>query len=97
MKAKTIDLEFLGQRMALKSKGDPEVADQVVDLVNARLKDAEKRARGLPAHKVALLALLELAEEMVQAKNRATVYQGEVRQKAENIKKFIETLSSPCA
>lgn len=72
-KPQTIELHLLGQKIVLKASGtDPKRAKQIVELVSGRLKDAEKRApRGsLAPHQVCLLALLDLAEDHLLAKEK---------------------------
>jgi cell division protein ZapA (FtsZ GTPase activity inhibitor) len=67
----SVEVRLLGQKIALKSSGgDPELAQEVAALVASRLKEAESRSRGSVPHHVALLALFNLAEEYLAAKQR---------------------------
>lgn len=88
------ELRFAGQRIALKtSQKDPEIADEVLSLVSSRLKKAEGRTRASAPHHIALLALLDLAEEYAAAKRRTQDYQNEVAAKAGEILKQLENPS----
>ena len=70
-KSKTTEVKLLGQRIVLKSsETNPEVIEQVLKLVSLKVSEAEKRSKGAAPHQVALVALLDLAEEYIQAKNR---------------------------
>ena len=70
-KFKTTEVKLLGQRIVLKSsETNPEVIDQVLKLVTMKVAEAEKRSKGAAPHQVALVALLDLAEEYIHAKNR---------------------------
>lgn len=92
MKSQTIDIQLLGQKITLKSSGDPEVVQEVVDLVKRKIGEAEGRKKGvMPPHHVALLALLDMAEEYVQAKRRVAAYQREVDDKSREIQTLIQT------
>lgn len=67
----TVQLSFMGQKVVLKSEGDPELIQEAVDLATLRLADAETRIKGVAPHHVALLALLDIAEEYVRSKRRS--------------------------
>ena len=70
----TVDVWLLGQRIALKSEGSPELVNEVLDLVSLKIKEVEQRTKIVVPHHVALLALLDLAEEYIQSKHKAAEY-----------------------
>lgn len=81
-----IEINLLGQRIALKAiESDTEMTSQVIELVTARLKEAEIRSKGGAAHQVTLLALFDLAEEYIQAKKRTLEYQGRVQSSSQRL------------
>ena len=89
------EIHLLGQRMVVKcSNTDPEVASEVIELVSARVLEAEKRVKGksVAPHQVMLLALLDLAEEYLEAKRRTAQYQGEVESRARGL---VDLLNPP--
>jgi cell division protein ZapA (FtsZ GTPase activity inhibitor) len=81
----------LGQRIVLKSsETDPEVIKQVLSLVSDKLTEAEGRSRGTAPHQIALLALLDLAEEYVKAKRRTLDFKQQVDDKSNQLLNLIE-------
>lgn len=90
MDKNTVSLEFLGQRISVKSDANPEMVEDVVSIAKLKLTDAEKRARGAAAHQIALLALLDITEEYVKAKKRAVDYRKEVSEKTSQLFGLIE-------
>lgn len=91
MKNHSVEVRLLGQKVALKSQGDPDRVREVVDLVSERLKEAEARARGTMApHHVALLAMLDLAEEYVSAKERFGRHQEQVQETSRGLSSWIK-------
>ncbi|MEK6704635.1 MAG: cell division protein ZapA [Bdellovibrionota bacterium] len=69
-------INFCGQKITFKSsEADPAIVDEIVKLVSAHLKNAELRSKGGVPHQVALLALLDLAEEYVMARHKIEGYQ----------------------
>lgn len=90
MPTQSIEVTLLGQKIALKTSGDPEVVQQVVELVTSRIKDMEKRSRSIVPHHVALLALLDLAQDYVQAKNKTTDHLRKVDQRTQELLNLVE-------
>ena len=90
-KASTIEVKLLGQRIVLKSSElDPEVIRQVLQLVTLKLSEAEGRSRGAAPHQVALLALLDLAEEYVKAKKRTLDFKQQLDDKSSKLLSLVE-------
>lgn len=72
MKDQSVEIKLLGQKITLKFTGDSKDTEEVIRLVSQKLADAEKRGKSLASHQVALLALLDLAEENVQVRKHFT-------------------------
>ncbi|MCC7442304.1 MAG: cell division protein ZapA [Bdellovibrionales bacterium] len=65
-------LEVLGQKLHVRSDSDPEIVGEAVRIAMLKIKDAEKRVPRAAPYQVALVALLDLAEDYARAKRRAT-------------------------
>jgi len=90
-KANSAEIKLLGQRIALKcSETDPELVDETIQLVSMLLRNAELRSKGVAAHQIAILALLDLAGEYVKAKRRTTTYKRQMDQKSQELLKLFE-------
>ena len=86
-----MEVKLLGQKIVLKSsESDPEIIRQVIQLVTARLSDAENRSRGAPPHQVALLALLDLAEEYMKAKRRTLDFKLQADENSSKLLSLVE-------
>ena len=83
-------VSLLGEKITLKTAGDPEHVREVIGLVNERIAAAEKRIKTGAPHHVALLALLDLAEEYVQAKKRAGFHKKDLDDKSRELVGLIE-------
>jgi cell division protein ZapA (FtsZ GTPase activity inhibitor) len=91
MKANSIELKVLGQKIALKTtESNPELIQEVVDLVTSKIKLAESRVKGAAAHQVTLLAILDLAEEYIGAKRRTADFKKSVTEKSSYLLDLIE-------
>jgi len=91
LKPTTTEIKLLGQKIVLKSsETDPEVLNQVIQLVTTKLDEAGSRARGAAPHQIALLALLDLAEEYCCAKKRTSDFKQQVDEHANQILGWVE-------
>lgn len=91
MNTQSIELKVLGQRIVLKSTGgDPETTQEVIQLVTQKVNEAEERCKSAVPHQVALLALLDLAEQYVQAKRRTLDFKHQVDTKSSQILTLLE-------
>jgi cell division protein ZapA (FtsZ GTPase activity inhibitor) len=89
--ANSNEVNLFGQKLVLKSSDtDPEVIQEVLKMVSTRVSEAEKRGKGAPPHQVALLALLDLAEEYVQARKRTLEYQRQIEEKSSLLINLVE-------
>lgn len=85
------EIRLLGQRIVLKANDkDPELIQEVIHLVSQRLNEAEVRTKGNVPHQVALVALLDLAEEYIQAKKRTIEYQQQLEGYTQNLVDLVE-------
>lgn len=88
----TTEVKLLGQKIILKStEADPEVIRDVVQLVTMKLDAAENRSKGAVPHQIALLALLDLAEEYVKAKRKTQDLKGQLDGKSGKLLDLIES------
>jgi cell division protein ZapA (FtsZ GTPase activity inhibitor) len=91
-KPQSIEIKLGGQKILLKAgESDPALTRQIVDLVSGKIKTAEKRGKGLAPHQVALLALLDLAEEYISAKQRTSAFKREMNERSDSLMRLLET------
>ena len=88
---RSVEVELRGQKISLKTSGDPEMTREVLDLVAKKIKKIEEKNLILPAHQVALLALLDLGEDYVLAKKRFATHRAKVESSSQELFKILET------
>ena len=87
----TMEVKLLGQKIVLKcTESDPEVIRQIIQLVSIRLSEAEVRGQGSPPHHVALLALLDLAEEMIKIRKKSFDFRSQLDEKSSKLLSLVE-------
>ena len=91
IKSSTTEVRLLGQRIVLKSsETDPEVVREIVQLSTLKLTESEARNRGAAPHQIALMALLDLAEEYVRAKTRTIDFKQQVENQTTQLLGLVE-------
>lgn len=86
-----VEARLLGQKLVLKTtEADAALVQEVLDLAKGKLDEASVRSKGAAAHQVALLALLDLAEEYLKAKRRTQEHLARVDDKSSQLLKMIE-------
>ena len=63
---------------------------QVLQLVSLKVSEAEKRSKGAAPHQIALLALLDLAEEYIKAKKRTLDFKQQLDDKSSKLLSLVE-------
>lgn len=90
---RTVNIELLGQKIIFKSDADPEHLSRVIEFAETRLDEALAQAQGKGVqapHWIALLALLEVSDDYLQAKERFSELQGKTRSQVERIQVLLE-------
>ena len=86
---RSVEIRLLGQKNVVKtSLSDPDMLDEVVALVNARIRETEKRTHSSAApHQIALLAMMDLAQAYVQAKHATALFKEDVAARVEKLRR----------
>ena len=84
-KIQNVQLEFCGQKLGLKTKGDEEFVNEAVELAKLKLADATARGKGAAPHQLALIALFDLAEDYVRAKRRTQKHKEQLNEKCAKV------------
>lgn len=90
MQNQSVEVRLLGQRILLRSQESSEFTREVVDFVTTKLTEVEQRSKNVAPHQVALLALLDLAEEYLKAKRRAQEHRSKMDEKSKELLSLIE-------
>lgn len=88
-----ISVEILGQRLTLKGISDPAYAQRLAALVDSRMR-AIKAGSTLDYHKVALLTALNLADELLQTKDRLEGLSSDTEKDARRLTALVEAVIS---
>ena len=87
-----LEVSIQGQRIPLRARDDrAEKVQSVIELVSQRLREAEKRSKTSTApHQVALLALLDLAEEHLMMREKTELFKKAMSEKSDRLISLLE-------
>jgi len=91
----SFDLHVRGKKLSVRAEGDSEVVSDAVQVAQTKIDDAQKRlGERAPLQQVALLAILDLAEDYARAKKRTVEYRKRVDDKASSLLEYFESNST---
>lgn len=89
-KKKTFDFKIAGVSYKIKTSHDEKTVEELVQLVNSKVSDAMKATKNGSFQNAAVLAALNMAEEMLLLKKRAQAELEKLEQKAQKLSEDIE-------
>ncbi len=74
-----VEVYILGQKYIIKGEGQPEYIKQLADFVNERLREVFEASPGIVPLKAAILAALNIADELHKTKNECATISNNIR------------------
>lgn len=90
LKKKTFDFKIAGVSYKIKTSHDEKTVEELVALVNSKVSEAMKATKNGSFQNAAVLAALNMAEEMLLLKRRAQAELEKLESKAEKLSADIE-------
>lgn len=91
---RALELELFGQRLSVVSDSDPELVREVVDFVNRRMERIRDGANRAATDQIALLAALNIAEELFEERKKGSALRRAVRERSRHLLGRIDALSA---
>jgi cell division protein ZapA len=90
IKKRTFDFKISGVSYKIKTSHDEKIVEELVQLVNTKVSEAMKATKNGSFQNAAVLAALNMAEEMLLLKKRAQAELEKLEQKAQKLSEDIE-------
>jgi cell division protein ZapA len=94
---RSVAVTIAGQRYTIKSDADEAYVQTLADLVDAKVREVQRGAKAAPAHAVATLAALQLADELARSRDelgrerdRRSQLRSRVRQSSRDIRALLD-------
>lgn len=89
-----IKVKIFGSEYTLKTDADEPYVNQIADHINRVMNNVAGKNSGLPALKIAILALIEIVDELLKVKEQVGAVDSELGEKTSRlIQKIEEQLS----
>ena len=86
----SIRVQIFGKVHQLRADDDPEHIRKVADLVDAKMNHIADHGGGADSYSVAVLAALELADELLRLREELSHYQGAVSDESDRLAALLE-------
>lgn len=87
---RAVSVQIAGQRYALRSDADDREVRRLAEFVDGKIKEVQKAARTPDTQSVAILAALQIAEELFEARRSREDLKKKVRDRSRAILDYIE-------
>jgi len=87
---RSVTVEVAGLKFQLKTDADEAYVKSLARYVTEKMDEARNSARMLPTQHLALLAALNVADELFQSRRDAKVFKQKVRDKSRTILEILE-------
>ena len=88
-------VHIFGQVYTLRTRDDGDRARQVAARVDEKMNEVADRGAGADSYRVAVLAALELADELLRADEVSEEYRARVAEKSRRIESLLDESSLP--
>jgi len=88
----SVEVTIGGQRYVLKSDGNGEHLRALADFVNRKLEEVRGVAKSLSPERLAILAALNIADELLRERDEAHTLRTEVRRRSEAVLSYLQML-----
>lgn len=90
---RSMSLELFGQRLTVLSDNDEAHVRDLVDFANRKLEEVRDASRRIQTDQIALLALLNVAEELFREKQKGQTLRRRVRERSRKLLGAIDTIA----
>lgn len=85
-----VTVQIAGQKYTLRSDADESDVRKLAAFVDGRLKDIQKQTRTADTQSLAILAALQIAEELFGEREAMAELKRRIREKSETLLQFLE-------
>ena len=91
---RSMNLELFGQRLTVLSDTDEERVKDIVDFVNRKLEEVRDSSKRVQTDQIALLAALNIAEELFRERQKSAALRRRVRERSVRLLNAIDQIAA---
>jgi cell division protein ZapA len=85
-----VTVQIAGQRYTLRSDAHEDVVREIASFVDRRLKQVQRQTRAVDTQSLAILAALQIAEELFAEREAARALRKRIREKSRSLLLLLE-------
>ncbi|RME25166.1 MAG: cell division protein ZapA [Deltaproteobacteria bacterium] len=86
---KNVEVSILGQRLKIKTDEQPEYVRELARFVNDKMEEVKKKTRSVSTHSVAMLAALNIADELFKERKHHSRLKAELKERMAKVLKMV--------
>jgi cell division protein ZapA (FtsZ GTPase activity inhibitor) len=86
---RTVAVKIAGVELSIKSDAEEGYVRSLADLVDARVREVQRGRKGASTHSVALLAALQIADDLVRERERRAELRRQVRARTSRLRQSL--------
>jgi cell division protein ZapA len=87
---RSVSVQIAGARYSLKTDQEDRVVKAIAAIVDAKMREVQKHTRTVDTQAAAVLAALQIAEELVAERDAARELRRSIREKSESLLDYLE-------
>ena len=87
---RSVSVQIAGNRYSLKTDEDDRVIKAIAAMVDGKMRDVQKHTRTVDTQALAVLAALQIAEELVTERDATRELRKSIREKSESLLDYLE-------
>jgi cell division protein ZapA len=87
---RSVAVTIAGQRYTIKSDAEEAYVHSLAGLVDERMKTVQRAAKTAPPHAVAVLAAMQLADELLRERGLRASLRQKVRERSRNLRQILD-------
>ena len=87
---RSVAVTIAGQRYTIKSDAEESYVQSLAQMVDDKVKEVQRAAKTAPLQAVAMLAALQIADELMRERGRRTDLRRRVREHSQNIRAWLD-------
>jgi cell division protein ZapA len=87
---RSVSVQIAGQKYSLRSDADDQTVKEIAAFVDSRIKDIHKQTRTADTQAAAILAALQIAEDLFKERQAGKDLKSKIREKGKLLLHFLE-------
>lgn len=88
---KTVEVSILGQRLKVRTDEGADYIKSLAAFVDEKLGEVKKKTRAVSTHSLAMLAALNIADELFKAREHRQQLKAEFKERVDKILKLVRS------